>query len=80
MKKDKLEKAIFIESSQGNPMLMDNLGHIFNSITTRNVDDTKKIYWRCRESNRKGSKGDPCPVKATTRGIHVIKWTEKHNH
>lgn len=60
-------------------MLVDKEQHVFNPMG-RNVDGTK-IYWRCRESVRKRNKSkNACPAKAMTKGIHVLKWTEVHNH
>lgn len=72
-----MELARFVENRYGYDMLVDKKGHFFSTIR-RNVDGSK-IYWRCREYKR--CKGDnPCPVRAITSGIHVLKWTEEHNH
>ena len=78
MKKDEFEVAIFIESRYGNPMLVDKEGYIFNTIK-RSPDGTK-TYWKCSQYKRKDLRKNGCPVKAITKGIHVLKWTEKHNH
>ena len=77
LNKDELKSAIFIESRHGNPMLVDKEGHTFNDYLIRRNADGTKIYWRCGAYK---SKENGCPVKAITKGIHVLKWTEKHNH
>ena len=77
---DESELARFVESKNGNPLLVDKKGHVFQTVRT-NVDGTR-IYWKCREYQRvQKRKGDnPCPGKAVTRGIHVLQWTGEHNH
>ena len=54
-----------------NPMLLDKDGYVF----TANKKRGRKIYWICREN-----KNMKCPAKASTNGIYVTKWTNKHNH
>ena len=80
LNKDESELARFVESKNGNPLLVDKKGHVFQTVRT-NVDGTR-IYWKCREYKRvKKHKGDkPCHAKAVTKGIHVLQWTEEHNH
>ena len=73
---DESELARFVESQMGNPLLVDKEGHVFNTIR-RNVDGTN-IFWTCRESRR--NKANPCPAKAKTKGIYVVRWTKEHNH
>ena len=65
------EVAKFVESSKANPMLLDKDGYVF----TANRKRGRKIYWLCREN-----KNMKCPAKASTNGIYVTKWTDKHNH
>ena len=59
-----------------NPMLLDKDGYVF----TANKKRGRKIYWVCRENKRTASLNLKCPAKASTNGIHVTKWTSKHNH
>ena len=41
--------AKFVESKYGNPMLLDKGGHVYKSSVKRG----RKIYWTCREKNKK---------------------------
>jgi len=65
LEENQQEMAKFVESKYGNPMLLDEGGHVYKSSVKRG----RKIYWTCREKNKK------CLSKAVTNGIYVIQWT-----
>ena len=74
---DKLEKAKFIESLAGKPMLLDRNGQGFIAEGKRGV----RTYWRCREYNKQKKRNqEKCPARAITDGIYVKSWRCEHNH
>ena len=74
---DKREKAKFIESQAGKPMLLDRNGHGFISHQKYGV----RTYWSCRENKkRRKCNQEKCPARAITDGIYVKSWRFDHNH
>ena len=71
MKTNELEKARFVESRTGNPMLLDKDGYIFFS----NKKGKNWTYWKCKETDSR-----KCPARAYTKDIYVAKWSNQHNH
>ena len=74
---DKLEKAKFIESQAGKPVLLDRNGQGFISENKyRN-----RTYWCCRESRKQYKRNQKkCPARAITDGIYIKSWRFEHNH
>ena len=74
---DKLEKAKFIESQAGKPMLLDRNGQGFISHKKHGV----RTYWCCREYKKQRKRNqETCPARAITDGIYVKSWRFEHNH
>ena len=74
---DKLEKAKFIESQAGKPMLLDRNGQGFTSEKKHGLN----TYWQCSESRKQSNRNqEKCPARATTEGIYVKSWRCEHNH
>ena len=73
----KLEKAKFIESRAGKPVLLDKNGQGFTS-EKKHGD---RLYWQCREYRKQIRRNqEKCPARATTVGIYVKSWRCEHNH
>ena len=74
---DKREKAKFIESQAGKPMLLDRNGQGF-------ISENKygnKTYWQCRKYKKQRKRNqETCPARAITDGIYVKSWRFEHNH
>ena len=74
---DKLEKAKFIESRAGKPMLLDRNGQGFISHQKYGA----RTYWSCRENKKQRKRNqEKCPARAITEGIYVKSWRCEHNH
>ena len=74
---DKREKAKFIESQAGKPMLLDRNGQGFISHTKYG----DRTYWSCRENKKQRKRNqEKCPARAITDGIYVKSWRFDHNH
>ena len=67
--------ANFIPSAQGNPMLVDSGGYMYQRHIGRSVTNWYKIAWRCSK-HRRGK----CPARASTEGNYVVKLIGEHNH
>ena len=63
------DKFYFIESSRGNPLLVDSSNYIYSKNNTVN----NKTYWRCVKSK------SGCAGRATTEGTS-IGTSGIHNH
>ena len=73
----KHEKAKFIESRAGKPMLLDRNGQGFTSHKKHGVS----LYWQCREYRKQRKRNqETCPARATTVGNYVKSWRFEHNH
>lgn len=76
---DHLEVGRFIQSKFGNALLMDKAGYVYK--TSCRDKQGRKIYWICREYEKKQiDKSLKCKARATTDGIHIRGWSNEHNH
>ena len=58
---------------------MDKAGYVYK--TSCRDKKGKKIYWICREYEKKQiDKSLKCKARAVTDGIHIGQWTNRHNH